>query len=385
MQAANSGWTGRLSASAVAAVFAAGAALFLAVESQKAMLALLLGAGVLVVAIRRLKGLRPFLQAAAEHEETGALTGVAFALLLCVLFRDDHFTVFLIGRVLLATLACLGLHLQFGSAGVANFAGAAFFGVGGYTAAVLSAHSHLPHLLALVLGGTVSSLIGSLLLLPLLRTRGHYAALITIAFGLLFRTFAEVNDSLGGPQGLKLQGFKLFSWQFNEELAIGPFHGSFFINYVIAAIALLALAFALVRRLDRSWLGLALDAVRLDETAASVFGLEVARWKIVAFTLGNFLIGAAGALSAFMVGFIAPNNFTFAESLTFVSIILLGGIANAWGVALAAFIVVVLPEKLQVIQEYRFLLFAALVIVILRYRPEGLVPRPLRRYFRGIA
>ncbi len=383
MQAAIS--RGRLSPSAVAAVFAAGAALFLAVESQKAMLALLLGAGALVVAIRQLKGLRPFLQAAAEHEETGALTGVVFALLICVLFRDDHFTVFLIGRVLLATLACLGLHLQFGSAGVANFAGAAFFGVGGYTAAVLSSHTHLPNLLALALGGAVSSLIGSLLLLPLLRTRGHYAALITIAFGLLFRTFAEVNDSLGGPQGLKLQGFKLFGWQFNEELTIGPFHGSFYINYVIAAVALLALAFALVRRLDRSWLGLALDAVRLDETAASVFGLEIARWKIVAFTLGNFLIGAAGALSAFMVGFIAPNNFTFAESLTFVSIVLLGGIGNAWGVALAAFIVVVLPEKLQIIQEYRFLLFAALVIVILRYRPEGLVPRPLRRYFRGIA
>ncbi len=125
--------------------------------------------------------------------------------------------------------------------------------------------------------------------------------------------------------------------------------------------------------------------MRLDETAAAAFGLEIARWKIVAFTLGNFLIGAAGALSAFMVGFIAPNNFTFAESLTFVSIVLLGGIGNAWGVALAAFLVVVLPEKLQIIQEYRFLLFAALVIVILRYRPEGLVPRPLRRYFRGIA
>jgi ABC-type branched-subunit amino acid transport system permease subunit len=385
MQAANSGWTGRLSASAVAAVFAAGATLFLAVESQKAMLALLLGASALVVVIARLKGLRPLLRAAAEHEETGAVTGVVFVLLLCVFFRDDHFTVFLIGRVLLATLACLGLHLQFGSAGVANFAGAAFFGVGGYTAAVLSSHFHLPHILGLVLGGAVSSLIGSLLLLPLLRTRGHYAALITIAFGLLFRTFAEVNDSLGGPQGLKLQGFKLFSWQFNEELAIGPFHGSFYMNYVIAAAALLAIAFALVRRLDRSWLGLALDAVRLDETAAAAFGLEVARWKIVAFTMGNFLIGAAGALSAFMVGFIAPNNFTFAESLTFVSIILLGGIGNAWGVALAAFIVVVLPEKLQIIQEYRFLIFATLVIVILRYRPEGLVPRPLRRYFRGIA
>ncbi len=385
MQAADSGRVGRLCALAVAAAGAAGAAIFLAVESQKAIIALLAVALGVAVLSDRLRRVRSFFRAAAEHEETGGTAGMVCILLLCVLFRDDHFTLFLVGRVLLATLACLGLHLQFGAAGVANFAGAAFFGVGGYTAAVLSAHSGLPHLLALAIGGLASALIGSLLLLPLLRTRGHYAALITIAFGLLFRTFAEVNDSLGGPQGLKLQGFNLFGWQFNDELTIGPLHVSFYANYVIAAAALLALAFVLVLRLDRSWLGLALDAVRLDETAAAVFGFEVARWKILAFTLGNFLTGVAGALSAFMVGFIAPNNFTFAESLTFVSIVLLGGIGNAWGVALAAFIIVVLPEKLQVIQEYRFLLYATLVILILRFRPAGLLPRPLRRYLRSVA
>jgi ABC-type branched-subunit amino acid transport system permease subunit len=219
------------------------------------------------------------------------------------------------------------------------------------------------------------------LLLPLLRTRGHYAALITIAFGLLFRTFVEVNDSLGGPQGLKLGGLHVLGLQFNDEVAVGPLHASFYLKYVLLALALLALAFILVQRLEASWLGLALDAIRLDEIGAATFGFEIARWKILAFTLGNFLIGVAGALSAFMVGFLAPNNFTFPESLTLVSIVLLGGIGNPWGLGLAAFLVILLPEKLQILQEYRYLLYATLVILILRFRPSGLIPRPMRRYF----
>jgi ABC-type branched-subunit amino acid transport system permease subunit len=149
---------------------------------------------------------------------------------------------------------------------------------------------------------------------------------------------------------------------------------------------LLCSTFVLVRRLERSWIGLNLDAIRLDETAASCFGLDIARWKITAFVLGNFVIGLAGALFGMVGGFVAPNNYTFADSLIMVSILLLGGIGNPWGVVVAAFIVVVLPEKLQTIQEYRFLLYALIVIVVLLFRPEGLLPRPVRRYFpRGRA
>jgi ABC-type branched-subunit amino acid transport system permease subunit len=122
-----------------------------------------------------------------------------------------------------------------------------------------------------------------------------------------------------------------------------------------------------------------LDCIRLDETAAASFGIDIARGKITAFTLGNFLTGVAGALSAFMVGFIAPNNYSFGESLILVSILLLGGVGSPWGLPLASAIVLLLPEKLQVIQEYRFLLFAAMVILILLFRPSGLVPRPLRK------
>jgi len=303
----------------------------------------------------------------------------AAAVVLAILLRDDDFSLLLITRILIVIVACLGLNVQFGYAGVVNFAGASFFGIGGYTAAVLSRASGLPHLLVLLCGGAAAALAGTLLLLPVLRTRGHYAALVTIAFALLFRTFLEVNDTLGGPQGLKLPELAIGPLHFNDAVAIGPFEGSFYLRYVALALLLLAAAFALVQRLERSFIGIALDAVRLDEIAASSFGLDVARWKITAFTLGNFVIGVAGALSAFLIGFIAPNNYTFAESLVFVSILLLGGIGNPWGLSLATAIVILLPEKLQVIQEYRFLLFAALVILILVFRPAGLVPRPLRR------
>ncbi len=125
---------------------------------------------------------------------------------------------------------------------------------------------------------------------------------------------------------------------------------------------LLVGAFVLVRRLERSWIGLNLDALRLDETAASCFGLDIVRWKITAFLIGNFLIGIAGALFGMVGGFVAPNNYTFADSLILVSILLLGGIGNPWGLMVATFIVVVVPEKLQTIQEYRFLLYALMVI-----------------------
>ena len=240
----------------------------------------------------------------------------------------------------------------------------------------------LPHLLILIIGGLMAALIGSLLILPVLRTRGHYSAVITIAFGLLFKIFLEVNDVLGGPQGLRVDGMNVLGWEFNQNIEIGDdLEISFYVNYILVGLLLLAFSFTLVRRLERSWIGLNLDAIRLDETAAACFGLNLIRWKVTAFTVGNFLIGMAGALYAMMVGFIAPTNFTFGDSLIMVSIVLLGGIGNPWGLVVATIILVIVPEKLQAIQEYRFLLFAAMVTLMLLFRPEGLLPRPLRSYF----
>ncbi len=320
-----------------------------------------------------------------EHEDRLGVCAIIALIALAAFFHDDHFVLLLVTTVLLYSVACLGLNIQFGYAGVLNFAGASFFGIGAYTSAVLNNYSAVPHLLVLMVGGVLAALMGSLLLLPVLRTRGHYAAVVTIAFALLFKTFLEVNDVLGGPQGMQVKGMQIFGWSFNDRTDIAGVSMSFYMNYLVLSALLLAAAFIIVRRLERSWIGLNLDALRLDETAASCFGLDIARWKITAFLIGNFLIGLAGALFGMVGGFVAPNNYTFADSLILVSILLLGGIGNRWGLIAATVIVVIVPEKLQAIQEYRFLLYALMVIMVLLFRPEGLLPRPVRRYSTGRA
>lgn len=359
------------------------AVLFLHAESQEAVMGLTLGAVAALLLLARFGWNARAAASFAGHSRAANASVVIGVLIVVALFHDQHFPLLMLASVLLYIVVCLGLNIQFGYAGVVNFAGAAFFGIGCYTAAVLTNHTALPHLAVVLVGGLMAAGIGSLLILPVLRTYGHYAALITIAFGILFRVFLEVNDALGGPQGMKIPGMEIFGWKLNDSLQFGETQISFYANYVMLALAMAAVAFALVRRLERSWIGLALDAVRLDETASAAFGIDVARWKITAFTLGNFLAGLAGSVYAMMTGFVAPNSFTFGDSLILVSIVLLGGIGNPWGLTVATAIVVMLPEKLQFIQEYRLLLYAGLVILILLFRPGGLMPRQVRNYLPG--
>ena len=359
------------------------AVLFLHADTQPEVMGLTAGAVAALFLLARFGWNALAIASFANHGRTAQASVVAGVLILAAVFYDQHFPLLMLASVLLYIVVCLGLNLQFGYAGVVNFAGAAFFGIGCYTSAVLTNHTSLPHLVVVLAGGLIAAGIGSLLILPVLRTYGHYAALITIAFGILFRVFLEVNDALGGPQGMKLAGMEIFGWKLNDSLQFAGTEISFYANYVLLALVMAAIAFTLVRRLERSWIGLALDAVRLDETASAAFGIDVARVKITAFTLGNFLAGVAGSVYAMMTGFVAPNSFTFGDSLILVSIVLLGGIGNPWGLTVATAIVVMLPEKLQFIQEYRLLLYAGLVILILLFRPGGLMPRQGRNYLPG--
>ncbi len=303
-----------------------------------------------------------------------AIIGVAIYL------HDDHFNLLMLTTVMVFVIACLGLNIQFGYNGLLNFAGAAFFGAGGYTAAVLTQNTQIPHLLILLIGGIVAILIGFILILPVLRTRGHYAAVVTIAFSLLFRTLVEVSPALGGAQGSAVKGLNILGWEFNKNIDIAGLDISFYMNYFVLALILLLIAIAFSKAIERSWIGLNFDTVRLDETAAACFGVNIKRWKITAFAMGNFILGLIGAFYAMMLGFIAPNNFTFGDSLIMVSIILLGGIGSIPGIILASAIVIILPEKLQGIQEYRFLIFAVGVILILLFRPNGLIKRKMRQF-----
>jgi ABC-type branched-subunit amino acid transport system permease subunit len=356
---------------------------FLHAENQWAVFGLLLLAIVGLGAAARFGVTQTVGDSVSLHSRTFDRAAIVAVLAVGAVLHDDHFALLMLTTALLLTATALGLTVQFGYAGIANFAGAAFLGIGCYTAAVVTQYTTLPPVLSIPLGALMAALIGSVLILPVLRTRGHYAALITIAFGILFKTFLEVNDTLGGPQGISVGTLTLLGFDFGVPIRIGRIESSFYVAYFAAAVLLLVVSFGLVRRIERSWIGLSLDSIRLDEIASACFGLEIARWKVFAFTLGNALAGAAGAIYGHMLGFIAPNNFTFGDSLILVSIVLLGGVGNPWGAAVAALFVVLLPEKFQIIQEYRFLLYALLVILILLFRPEGLLPRRLRDYGPG--
>lgn len=354
-------------------------------ESQLAVGALVLILPAVLWMLRRTGWAKTLAAAAQSAPRVLGVGSVLGVLALVAALHDTHFALLLLSTVLLYAVVGLGLNIQFGYAGVVNFAGAAFFGIGSYTAATLATHTATPHLLVLLAGGVAAAALGSLLIWPVLRTRGHYAALVTIAFGILFRSFLEVNDSLGGPQGLRIPGMNLLGWQLNNGLVIGGVEFSFYANYALLSLALCVAAFVFVRRVERSWLGLAMDMIRTDEVAAAAFGVGIARGKVLAFTFGNFLSGTAGAMYGMMTSYVAPNNFTFGDSLILVSIVILGGIGSPWGLLPAATIVLILPEKFQFIQEYRFLLYALLVIFILLFRPDGLLPRGARRYFPGRA
>jgi len=356
---------------------------FLHAESEGLVAALILAGGAAAFLGARTSAGELVAQAADRTPGVMNAAIIAGTACLLLLFAEEHFALLMICTVMLYTIAALGLNIQFGYAGMVNFAGAAFFGIGAYTAAVMVGKTPIPPLLVLAFAGLAAALASLVLVVPVVRTRGHYSAVVTIAFSILFKTFLEVNDALGGPQGLAVGSMTLLGWDFKNGIVIGDIELSFYLNYAILSLALLALAFAFTRRLERSWIGLTLDAVRVDETASACFGVGIVRAKILAFTIGNVLVGVAGALYGMVIGFVAPTSFTFSDSLIFVAIVLLGGMGSPWGAALAAAIVVVLPEKLQMIQEYRFFLFALLVMLILLFRPDGLLPRGIRSYVPG--
>lgn len=309
----------------------------------------------------------------------GALlaSGTAIALIL----YGHNFPLLMFATVLVWVLVALGLTVQFGFAGVINLGGAAFFGIGGYTAAVLgNAWPEASGLVLLVAAGLMSALVGGVLIAPLLRTHGHYSALITIAFGIMFATFMEVNLTFGGPQGLFVVPLQIAGFNLGMPLELGGLKASFYLNYAILTLLIVVAVLVAVKRLENSWVGLSMDFSRTDEVAAASFGLSVARARITAFLIGNFIIGIGGALYATMTGFVAPHNFTFGESLLMVAIIILGGPGNAWATLPAAALVILVPEKLQGVAEYRFLVFAAVVILVLRFLPKGLFPRATRTY-----
>jgi len=348
--------------------------------------AALAATGVAIVAAGLLLRFAPSLRRALADAFAGArgtalLGGALLALALPVFLRASPYWTFIAALALIYVTIGQGLNLQIGSAGLINLAGAAFAGLGGYSVGLLTVSAGWPSWLAVLAAPWVAVVVGTLLFVPILKTRGHYLALVTIAFVFIFNILMNNLEFTGGPQGIKnIPTLRLLGYEFTARPVIFgvelPAHANFYYLALVAAVA----TTLVLRRLHDSWLGLVLNTLRDDEIAARCSGISVTRGKLLAFCIGNLFIGLGGALYAVMVGFVSPPDFDFGYSLIMLSVIIIGGVDSIPGVVLGACLLVPLPERFRFLHEYRLLLYGLVIVLMLLYRPQGLWPVGIRRY-----
>ena len=341
--------------------------------------AAIVAAGALVRFVPRLGGA---LAGAFARRRPAALgAGVVLALALPLALRSSPYWTFVATLALLYVTIGQGLNLQIGTAGVINLAGAAFAGLGGYSVGLLTVAAGWPSWLAVLVGPWVAVAVGTILFVPILKTRGHYLALVTIAFVFIFNILVNNLEFTGGPQGIKnIPTLSLGGYTFTTRPALAGVDLPAHANFYYAALAMAGLTTWVLRRLHDSWLGLALNTLRDDEIAARCCGVSVTRGKLLAFSIGNFFIGLGGAFYAVVVGFVSPPDFDFGYSLVMLSVIIIGGVDSIPGVVLGACLLVPLPERFRFLHEYRLLLYGVVIVVMLLYRPRGLWPARIRRY-----
>ena len=288
--------------------------------------------------------------------------------------------------VLIMTYVMLGwgLNIVVGLAGLLDLGYVAFYAVGAYSFALLAQDFHLGFWEALPLSGLLAAAWGVFLGFPVLRLRGDYLAIVTLAFGEIIRLVITNWVSLtGGPNGIyDIPHPTLFGLTFSMEGGPGTFAGFFgidptpkqrttYLYYIILGLALLTNWVTL--RLRRQPLGRAWEALREDEIACRSLGINIRNTKLTAFAIGAMFGGFAGCFFATRQAFISPDSFTFIESATVLAIVVLGGAGSQLGVALAALVMIGVPALLQDLQIYRMLIFGIALVTIMVVRPRGFI------------
>jgi branched-chain amino acid transport system permease protein len=307
---------------------------------------------------------------------------LVFALVLPFLFYSNRYLLDLAILVLTYIMLGWGLNVVVGLAGLLDLGYVAFYAVGAYSYALLAQNFGWSFWICLPLAGILAAFWGILLGFPVLRLRGDYLAIVTLAFGEIIRiVLLNWQDFTGGPNGISgIPRPSFFGIPFtNDEngfaatfgLEFSATHRVVFLFYVILALALLT-NFVTIR-LRRLPIGRAWEALREDEIACRSLGINTTHTKLTAFAIGALFGGIAGGFFATRQGFISPESFVFMESAMIVAIVVLGGMGSQLGVALAAIVMVGGFELFREFEQFRMLVFGLAMVAIMVWRPRGLV------------
>ncbi|MFF4254573.1 branched-chain amino acid ABC transporter permease [Streptomyces sp. NPDC001663] len=310
---------------------------------------------------------------------------------------DDHYANIGVNILIFGTVA-LGLNIVVGLAGLLDLGYVAFLGVGAYTAALVSGSEfskfsgvQFPFWAAALSGAAASLIFGVLIGAPTLRLRGDYLAIVTLGFGEIFRIAVNNMDGdsgpdlTNGPNGIpSIPDLNLLGFNFGQPHDIGGFTLGRFANYYLLMVLIMALVVLVYTRAADSRIGRSWIAIREDETAATAMGINGFRVKLIAFALGASLAGLAGTVSAHVTYSVVPNPYQFAgstppNSAFLLAAVVLGGMGTVAGPILGAALLYLLPEKLDFLQDKSLLAFGIALILLMRFRPEGIIANRRRQ------
>ncbi len=332
-----------------------------------------------------------------------ALIATALVLLPFALAQVGTFWVRITNSAILFALLALGLNIVVGFAGLLDLGYIAFYAVGAYTYALLASphfNLHLPFWIILPLGAAVACFFGVLLGAPTLKLRGDYLAIVTLGFGEIVRIFlnnlSQPVNITNGPQGVYLiDPFRIGDFSFAQEETIGGLTFTGPIKYYYLLLVILLAIIVVNLRLQDSRIGRAWEAIREDEIAARAMGINTRNMKLLAFAMGASFGGVSGGIFSAIQGFISPESFVLVESVMVLSMVVLGGMGNIWGVILGAVLLSFVPEVLRYTVEpvqialfgrmliepevIRMLLFGLALVLMMLFRPAGILPSALRK------
>ena len=332
-----------------------------------------------------------------------ALVAIALVALPFVLAGIGTAWVRITNLAILFVFLALGLNIVVGFAGLLDLGYIAFYAVGAYVYALLASphfNLHLPFWIILPIGAAVACMFGALLGAPTLKLRGDYLAIVTLGFGEIIRIFlnnlSQPVNITNGPQGITLiDPFRIGGFNFGESQTFAGLTFSGPIKYYYLLLLVLIGAIVVNLRLQNSRIGRAWEAIREDEIAARAMGINTRNMKLLAFAMGASFGGISGGIFSATQGFISPESFVLVESVMVLSMVVLGGMGNIWGVILGAVLLSFVPEVLRYTVEpvqkalfgrmliepevIRMLLFGLALVLMMLFRPAGILPSAVRK------